>query len=863
MGRGRLRIYLGAAPGVGKTFAMLNEGRRRAERGTDVVIGVVETHGRQNTAAQLGDLVVIPRRRVVYRGAGLDEMDLDAILARRPAVVLVDELAHTNAEGSRHPKRWQDVIELLDAGIDVISTVNIQHLESLTDVVENVTGVRQRETVPDWVVRQADQVELVDMTPEALRRRMAHGNIYRADQVDAALANYFRPGNLAALRELALLWLADKVDDALQDYMREHGIAESWATRERVVVALAGRNSDERLVRRAALFTTRQRGELVGVHIRRPDGREQTNADALRRAAQLLNDLGGSYREVIADDVAAGLVDTCRLTKATQLVVGAHPRGRLARWVPSSRVEQFTRRAPDIDLHVVSLAPDASAAGDAGTLAATPPAGRRRRRTASGAGASGVSSRRQRLGWVTGAVLLALLTPLLVSVRAHVELSTPLLVYLVAVCAVAVVGGTAPALVMSLLAAALANWFFVEPYATFRVDSADQLVALIVFLAIGSLVGSLTGRWLGANASARRARAEAEALATTAGVYAGGGDPLGAALTSVRRLFGLTSVAVLGRDGDGWIVEAHDRHDGAASDGAPSDGGASDGAASRPDSVTEVELDANRKLVLVPAVADDDRRVLHAFVGRIVEALELRELSQVAADAAARTQADELRTALLRAVSHDLRSPLASIKASATSLLQDDVEWNLEQRREFAETIDQEADRLNILIGNLLDMSRIEAEALDLHLTSLDVREVLDAALRDAGAATEGVVVREAPELPLAFGDGPLAERVLANVIANGVRFTPAGERLVVELAAVDQQVVVRVIDRGPGVPDAKKADLCRPFSRLGDQGRGVGLGLAVADGFCKAMGASLSFDDTPGGGLTVTVGLPLLGGQK
>ena len=272
MARGTLRIYLGAAPGVGKTFAMLNEGRRRRDRGTDVVVAFVETHGRPATAAQVGTLEVVPRRRFEYRGTDFEEMDLEAVLARKPAVALVDELAHSNVPGSRHEKRWQDIETLLDAGIEVISTVNIQHLESVNDVVERITGVQQRETLPDEVVRRADQVELVDSTPEALRRRMAHGNIYKPEKVDAALANYFRPGNLAALRELALLWVADKVDESLQRYMEDHGITAAWETRERVVVALTGAPGGEHLVRRASRIATRAKGDLLGVHVRAGEG---------------------------------------------------------------------------------------------------------------------------------------------------------------------------------------------------------------------------------------------------------------------------------------------------------------------------------------------------------------------------------------------------------------------------------------------------------------------------------------------------------------------------------------------------------------------------------------------------------------
>ena len=307
MARGRLHIYLGAAPGVGKTFAMLDEGWRRRGRGADVVVGFVETHGRARTKEQIRDLPIVPRRRIEYRGARLEEMDVDAVLARRPEVALVDELAHTNVPGSRHEKRWQDVEVLLDAGIHVISTVNIQHLESLNDVVERITGVPQRETVPDAVVRAADQIELVDMSPEALRRRMAHGNIYPPERVDAALANYFRPGNLGALRELALLWVADRVEESLQGYLADHGITDTWETRERVVVAISGAEAGDRLIRRAARMAGRVHGELLGVHVVAADGLATGSGEALAHQRRLLGELGGAYHEIVGDDVAPAL----------------------------------------------------------------------------------------------------------------------------------------------------------------------------------------------------------------------------------------------------------------------------------------------------------------------------------------------------------------------------------------------------------------------------------------------------------------------------------------------------------------------------------------------------------------------------
>ena len=399
MARGTLRIYLGAAPGVGKTFAMLNEGRRRRDRGTDVVVGVVETHGREQTAAQIGDLEVVPRRTVDYRDATFEEMDVDAVLARRPGVALVDELAHTNVPGSRNEKRWQDVDELLDAGITVISTLNIQHLESLNDVVERITGIAQRETIPDEIVRRADQIELVDMSPEALRRRMAHGNVYPAERIDAALGNYFRVGNLGALRELALLWVADRVEEALDAYRRDQGIERPWETRERVVVALTGAEDDDRLVRRAGRMAQRVKGDLIAVHVRSQDGLAAGSARALDRQRALVERLGGSFREVEGEEVAQALVVAARSVNATQIVLGATRRSRWRELTRGSVINAVIRASgDDVDVHVISR-----------ERGAVPP--RRRRRP------NALPRRRIAAGAVLAAVLLPALTVVLAHLR--------------------------------------------------------------------------------------------------------------------------------------------------------------------------------------------------------------------------------------------------------------------------------------------------------------------------------------------------------------------------------------------------------------------------------------------------------------
>ena len=355
MTTGTFRIYLGAAPGVGKTFAMLNEGRRRRSRGTDVIVGFVETHGRPSTEEQIGDLEVVPRKVIEYKGSTFEEMDVDAILARAPQVALVDELAHTNVPGSRNSKRCEDVQELLAAGITVISTLNIQHLESVNDVVEQITGVKQRETIPDAIVRSADQVELVDMAPEAIRRRMAHGNIYPPERVDAALGNYFRPGNLAALRELALLWVADRVEEGLADYSDRHGIERPWETRERILVAITGSDDGDRLIRRGARMAARAHGDLVAVHVSSLDGGAQGSGAVLARQKLLVEELGGTVKEVAGDDVGEALVAAAKSLNATQIVLGATRRSRYAELMRGSVINQVIRASGiGIDVHVIS-----------------------------------------------------------------------------------------------------------------------------------------------------------------------------------------------------------------------------------------------------------------------------------------------------------------------------------------------------------------------------------------------------------------------------------------------------------------------------------------------------------------------------
>ena len=827
--RGTLRIYLGAAPGVGKTYALLGEGRRRASRGTDVVVGFVETHGRPQTAAMIGDLEIVPRRRIEYRGTAFEEMDVDAILARAPQVALVDELAHTNIPGSRNAKRWQDVEELLEAGIHVVSTVNVQHLESLNDVVERITGIVQRETIPDEIVRRADQIELVDMTPEALRRRMAHGNVYAPEKVDAALANYFRVGNLAALRELALLWVADQVDEALESYRERHGIKEPWETRERVVVALTGAPGTEALIRRAARIAQRAHGELLGVHITSEEGLATPSSGMLDQHRRLLIEMGGTYHEVAGADTAAALTNFARAENATQLVLGASRRSRFQELLHGSVLNRVMRLSGPIDLHVIAHEP-------------TPEQGQRRRRRRRPP--SPITPRRRIAGWVLALAGVALLTVVLANLRASVGLPTVLLLFLALVVTTAAVGGRGPAFVAAVAGSLSANWYFTPPLYRWTIADPENIVALVVFLGVAGAVSNFVLASARRAGDANRARAEAQTLAALAATTRAE-DPLPALVGALQSAFPLEAVAVLRRHDGHWQVEA------SAGSPVPAD----------PAEATVVEsLSPDVVLALVgDQIAAEDRYVLNAVSAQLAAVLDRSRLRAEAGRAHVLAEANELRSALLQAVSHDLRTPLASIKAAASSLQDKDVPWSPEDREEFVTTIVEETDRLIALVANLLDMSRLQVGALQSALQPVLLEEVVLGAVASLGPRASDVRLHLDDGLPPVEADPALLERAIANVVENAVRWSPPDQPVRIEAGAFGDRIDLRVVDRGPGIPVGRLEQVFAPFQRLGDTdaGTGVGLGLAVARGFVQAMRGTVEIEDTAGGGTTVVIGLP------
>jgi two-component system sensor histidine kinase KdpD len=816
--RGQLRIYFGAAPGAGKTFAMLNEAHRRLGRGTDVVAAVINTHGRRATAELLDGIETL--------GCPDAGFDVAAVLARRPQVVLVDDLAHTNSPGSRNHKRWQDVEELLDAGITVISTVNVEHLESLNDVVAQITGTEQQDTVPDSIVRQASQIEIVDITPEALRRRLSHGNVYPPDYADAALSNYFRSENLTALRELALLWLADQVDAALTKYRAEKNITATWETRDRVVVAVTGGPESETMVRRASRIASKSSAELMVVHVVRGGTTlPHPRAGRLRDLAMSLN---ASVHTVVGDDVATALLDFAREVNATQLVIGSSRRSRWARLFDAGIGAAIVQASGRIDVHIVT---HEESQRDGSTPAVSP----RERRAAS---------------W-----LAALVVPFLICALTVVWLEEFLnprgvsALFFVGVLLVAMLGGVAPAAVSAVLSSLLLNYYMITPRHAFSIAEPNAAVTEMVLLFIAVVVAMLVDGAAKRTREARHSSETAELLTLFAGSVLRGAD-LDTLLDRVRETYSQHAVSMLRRQPSGDRVVAAIGQDPPATIGSA-------------DTVIEAGDDEFWMLLSGRKWGARDRRVLSAVAKQAAGLLRQRELADEASRAEAIERADELRRSLLSAVSHDLRTPLAAAKVAVSSLRTDEVDFSPEDTSELLTSIEESIDQLTAIVGNLLDSSRLAADVVHPELHRVYLEEVVQRALVSIGQGTTGFFRPGIDRVKVDVGDSMvladagLLERVLANLTDNALRYAPDSV-VRVNAGKVGGRVLISVIDKGCGIPHGTAEDPFAAFQRLGDNDNttGVGLGLSVARGFVEAMGGTISAGDTPGGGLTVTVDL-------
>ncbi|MFF2677826.1 ATP-binding protein [Arthrobacter koreensis] len=819
MTRGELRVFLGAAPGVGKTYTMAEEGHRLRSEGRDVVVAVVETHDRAATAAAVQGLEHVPRRRLDHRGLVLEELDLPAVLARHPEYALVDELAHTNAPGLEHAKRWQDVQALLDAGINVLSTVNIQHIESLNDVVEGITGTIQRETVPDGVLRSADQIELVDIAPELLRGRLAEGIIYPAARVDAALSNYFRVGNLTALRELALLWLADEVDSALNRYRTQKGIRSKWEARERVVVALTGGPEGQTLLRRGARIAARSAGgELLAVHVTNPDGLRGSHPGELAVQRALVEKLGGTFHQVVGADVPGSLVDFARSANATQLVIGVSRRARLKALFGGPGIgATVIRLSGDIDVHIVNH-------GAAGGSRGLPRLG------------GALSARRRLAGFALALAGGPLLTWLLVGVSTPESVTSDVLSYQLLVILVALAGGIWPALFAALLSGVTLDYFFIQPLHTVTVSEPLHLFALVLYSANAMLVSFVVDRAARRSRAARRAASESDLLASVAGNVLRGEDAVEALVGRVREAFNLDAARL--RTGDTDLAVS----------GSP-----------RGSAAHRVEVDEAVLELFGSVPGPADLRLLEVITAQLGAALDYRELSERAEGMGPLAAADRVRTALLAAVGHDLRRPLTAATAAVTSLRAEDVNWSEADRQELLATAEESLATLSELVTSLLDVSRLQAGVLAVSLAPLETADAVLPALEELRLGPGQVQLDLPPGLPPVLGDAVLLQRVLVNVLANAVRFSPPQEKVLLAASEFGGKVEVRVIDCGPGISPERGDEMFVPFQRLGDTDNqtGLGLGLAVAKGFMEGMGGTLEMETTPGGGLTMVLGLP------
>ncbi|WP_372404705.1 DUF4118 domain-containing protein [Streptomyces luteireticuli] len=819
--RGRLRIYLGAAPGVGKTYAMLEEGRRLRAQGTDVVIGFVEPHGRRPTAAMAEGIETVPRRTVAHRGAVFTEMDLDAVLARGPQVALVDELAHTNVPGSRNAKRWQDVEELLDAGIDVVTTLNVQHLESLNDVVAQITGVRQRERLPDEVARRADQIELVDLPPEAVRRRMIHGDIYPPDRIEAALTHYFRVGNLTALRELALLWLADRVEEGLQRYRTEHGIAAPWETRERILVGLTGGREGETLIRRAARITARTPGsELLALHVTPGDALTGADPAVLAEQRALVESLGGSYHQTAADDVVRGLLDFARAENVTQIVLGASRRGLLGTLLRGDVGRRTIHRSGPVDVHVVTHEEAA-----ASVSLALPRPGR------------GMGRKRFWSAMAGAAVLLPALTASLTALRDRLDFSGDLVLYLLVVVVVALVGGLGPALLTAVAAGLLANYYFTAPVHTFDVERGNDILALAVFAAVALLVGTAAGAAGRRTYQAARATAEAQALVRMATAMMHGHD-LPALVEQLRENFGLGAVSLLERTGPAarprWFVVA------SAGERPPE----------RPyDADLESPIDEHLTLAARGrGLSAEDQDIFAACATQLGIAYAHGRITLQAAETGTREAAEHARATVMALAVRDLRAALAAAGAALTRLAEPaESRPPGERARLLAETQDS-VGRAEQLAGDLDALGRLHAGALELHLRPVDVGEVLTTVLDDLGPGGGTISVSLPEELPDVVADAAVLVRALTAVVADALRRRDSGGSPALTARVADDRLIMRMGGAG-GETDTAAA----PGGGATGE-RAENLSLRLARDLVEAMGGTLE-----GTGQVVTLALPVV----
>jgi two-component system sensor histidine kinase KdpD len=860
--QGKLKIFFGANPGVGKTYAMLEAAHEQRRDGLDVVIGVVEPHGRAETEALMQGLETLPRRTVDYRGTTLKEFDLDAALARRPTVILIDELAHTNAPGLRHAKRWQDVQELLRAGLTVYTTVNVQHLESLNDVVAQITGVRVRETVPDSVIERADDVELIDLPPDDLLQRLRDGKVYVPEQIQHAIQHFFTKGNLIALRELALRRTAERVDQQMEIYRRDHAVVRTWPAGETIMVCVNMKARGPRLVRAARQMAGNLHAKWIAVYVQIPRHLRtaQADRDRLVQTLRLAEQLGAETVTLTGERVAQELLSYARSRNATKIIVGKPLRSRWKEWLFGSVVWELVQQSGDIDIYVMT--------GEAGE--GQPLIRRSLKRTSN------------LWAYLYAVIGVAAATAIAWGMFPYFAPANLIMMYLIGVIVIAIRLGRGPSVLASVLSVATFDFFFVPPYFSFAVSDIQYLLTFAVMLVVGLVISNLAVRIHEQAVLARyreRRTGVLYAMSKDLATHRGTGMLTQVAAKHLREVFD-GQVAIFLADADKrvrlqrgeqlffeldpkeagvaqWVFD-HNERAGLGTDTLPGasalylplvgSGGPIGVVAVRP---------KDSGLLLDP----EQLHLLESLVNQVALAIERTRLAEEAQQAHVRVETERMRNAILSSVSHDLRTPLATITGAASSLLDERSCLNPQDRLELSRSIYREADRLDRLLKNLLDMMRIEAGAVHLHKEWHALEEIVGAALArlEERLQHHGVNTTFPSDLPMVQIDAVLLEQVIINLLENATKYAPAGTSIDLSASAGDHEVVVEVADRGQGIPAGEEVRIFEKFYRAKPAREGgVGLGLTICRGIIEAHGGRIWAENRSGSGAVFRFTIPL-----
>jgi len=859
--RGHLKIFLGYAAGVGKTYAMLEAAHQRKAEGVDVVVGYVETHKRVETEALVNGLEVIPRQQITYHNIQLTEMDIDAILKRKPQLVLVDELAHTNMPGSRHAKRHADVEELLEAGIDVYTTLNTQHIESLNDVVAQITGMKVRETIPDSVIDDVTDIELIDLPPDELIKRLKDGKVYVPDQAQRAIEEFFRKGNLTALRELTMRRAAERVDDQMRAYMRTSAIPGPWPASERLLVCISPGALGERLIRTARRLADELNAEWFAIYVETPDQARlsQEQRDQVAKSLRLAEELGARTVTKPGESVAASVLAYARRHNVTKIIAGKPVTSRWIEFLRGSEVDRLIRMSGNIDVYVISSESE--------------PQTRKI--------VEGWRPHRPLRRYLLGLLLVAAATGLSGLIAPYISPTNLVVIYLLAVVVAAVYLGRGPSILTSVLGVAAFDYFFVPPHLTLAVSDTEYLLTFFGLLGVGLVISQLTAQ----------TREQAEAVqrreVQTVALY-----ELGRDLTVAANLEGVTQAAIshigqtFSREVAVFIPENNSPKAVAISPGLTlSDNDlavatwafehgqeAGRGTDTLPEaSMRYHPLKTMRGVVGVLGVKPidpnrhltrDQLRTLDAFSNQIALAIERARLAEQARQAEMLEITEKLQTALLNSISHDLRTPLVSITGALSSLTNDQIYLDESARRSLIETASEEADRLNRLVGNLLDMTRLESGAMRFKKEACDIQDVIGSALENLGQriGDRSISIDIPAELPLIQLDFVLVERVLVNVIDNALKYSPPETPIEIKAHAAGAFMEIEVADRGTGIPSEDLTRIFDKFYRVQrpDNVSGTGLGLSISKGIVQAHGGFIAAENHQGGGTIITISLPL-----